>query len=161
MAQVETRVRADAAGAPGARSVPDPWIWAIAGSGVVPFVVLALLVWGGDAAVAERARAMMAGYGAVVLGFLGGARWGAELVRAPAAPSKARLVAAAVPTVVAWGALLLEARASLLVLVAGGIVQLAWDLLAARSGLLPAWTGRVRALLSGVGVAAMLLAALA
>jgi len=134
---------------------PDRRIWWIAGSGVVPFVILAALVGFAEGRVVDQARFAMAAYGAVVLGFLGGARWGAELVRAPGGPSLLRLVAAAVPTVVAWGAMLLEPRVALGVLILAGAVQLAWDLVAAGSGLLPRWTRPVRTVLTGVGVAAM------
>jgi hypothetical protein len=89
-------------------------------------------------------------YAALTLSFLGGARWGAELVRAPSAPSPMRLAAAAMPSVVGLAALLpyLTQRQSIILLMLCGFAQLGWDIAASRERLLPAWNATVRTVLT-------------
>ena len=132
-------------------------IGALVMSGVAPIVALtvAVLVDGGGAG-SSAARALIA-YGAVVVGFLGGMRWGAELIRAPGAPHPGRLACAAAATMLGWAALLLEPAAALVLLIASAGAQLAWDLRAAQTGHLPAWTARLRIATSGLAAACLAL----
>lgn len=97
-------------------------------------------------------------YSALTLSSLGGARWGAELVRAPHAPRIGRLVAAAIPSVIGLAALLpqLDVRAGYLLLLGCSAGQLAWDVSAARGGLLPSWNGRLRIVMTLLGTACTL-----
>lgn len=132
--------------------MPTRAFWLISGSGLVPFLVCLALAYGvpdlRDAAV----RTFLV-YSALTLTFLGGARWGAELVRAPQAPDLVRLVAAAGPSVLGLLALLPQTpprvAIGLLLLCSGA--QLAWDVAGARRGLLPAWNGRVRTVMTALG----------
>lgn len=130
-----------------------------AASGALPFALAA--AW---ALTAEpMLRVMLAeaalAYGAILIGFLGGVRWGAEVARAPHHPSLPRLAAAAAPTLVAFGVLYL-ARADLmsgaLAVIVAGLAQLAWDVRSARAGLLPAWTAPVRIALTALASLALL-----
>jgi hypothetical protein len=129
-------------------------LWVIAGSGLLPFLTcLALVVFVPE--LAARAVQAFVVYAALTLSFLGGARWGAELVRVPRAPSLPRLVAAAIPSVVGLAALLpyLSTTQALLVLMLCGLWQLWWDVAASRSRLLPSWNARVRTVMTLGGTA--------
>ncbi len=129
-------------------------IWIISGSGLLPFVTCLWLV-ATDPVLADRAVHAFIVYAALTLSFLGGARWGAELVRVPRAPSLPRLVAAAIPSVVGLGALLpsVTSTQAIMLLVACGLWQLLWDIAASRSRLLPPWNARVRTVMTLGGTA--------
>jgi hypothetical protein len=80
-------------------------------------------------------------------------------VRAPDRPDAIRLAAAGLMTIPAWGALLLRGQPALAIglLALAGLVQLVWDVSAARSGLLPAWTLRLRVGLTLIGLVCLAL----
>ncbi|MCC6245888.1 MAG: DUF3429 domain-containing protein [Gemmatimonadaceae bacterium] len=124
-------------------------LWVVAGSGLLPFLTCLALLRADDALAARAVQAFIV-YAALTLSFLGGARWGAELVRQPDAPVVTRLAASAVPSVVGLAALLpsVSATAALLLLMACGVGQLVWDVGASRAGLLPAWNARVRTVMT-------------
>ena len=103
--------------------------------------------------IAARAVQAFIAYAALMLSFLGGARWGAELVRVPRAPSIPRLLAAMIPPVIGLAALVtwLTSTQAIGLLMACGLWQLLWDVAASRSRLLPAWNARVRTVVTVVG----------
>lgn len=134
-------------------------IGALVLSGVAPILALtAMAVFEGEPRSGRAVHALIA-YSAVVVGFLGGLRWGVELRRAPASPNPVRLTCAAAATVVGWVALLLAPLPALLLLLAAAGAQLTWDVYAARTGHMPAWTAPLRVATSGL--AALCLAAVA
>lgn len=136
---------------------PSRALWLISGSGLVPFLVCLVLVYG----VPERREAAIQAflvYSALTLTFLGGARWGAELVRSPDGPDLSRLIAAAIPSVVGLLALLPQTppRLAIGLLLASSAGQLVWDVRGAREGLLPFWNGRLRTVMTLMGTACTL-----
>lgn len=78
-------------------------IWFIALAAAAPFPTAALLYCYGEVGVADRAFTLLLSWSAVVLGFLGGIRWGMEVVRR--SPRPLRLAASIVTPVVGWGLL--------------------------------------------------------
>ena len=83
-------------------------------AGLIPFVAGALATWAlGDEPRAAAAFAL-AGYGAVIVSFLGGIHWGLGFLRGDAV----RFVWGVVPSLVAWPALLLPPAAGLALLAA-------------------------------------------
>lgn len=135
----------------------------IALSGLLPYLIIAAwLPFASDALAAKLVEAMIA-YAGVVLGFLGGVRWGAELVRAPESPHLGRLAMAGLQTVPGWIAVLMMTERplwALALLALAGFAHLNWDLAAARSGLVPAWTYRLRIALTLIATACLAIAAL-
>jgi len=130
-------------------------------SGATPIVACALVAVLGPPEFAAAAASACLQYAAIVLGFVGGIRWGAELMRDPSAPNPGRLIAAASTTILAWGGLLLERQIDLAfaLLLAGTAAMLIWDLRAAATGLLPAWTARLRVIATvaaATGIAAVI-----
>ena len=136
--------------------MPTRALWLISGSGLIPFLVCLTLAY----YVPDRRDAAISAfltYAALTLTFLGGARWGAELVRAPDRPILARLVASALPSIVALLALLPQTtpRVALALLVSSSVGQLWWDVRDAQRGLLPAWNARLRTVMTGLGTLCM------
>jgi hypothetical protein len=93
-----------------------PAATALGYAGLVPFAAGALgIVLLGDELRVFAARALVA-YGAVILSFVGAVHWGLLLAR-PGARGPARLLAAVLPSVAGWAALLLVPRHGLALLV--------------------------------------------
>lgn len=120
--------------------------------GVIPFVapVLAGLVW---PVLKPALLTILTLYAALILSFLGGARWG--LAVGTATPSPLTVSLAMLPTLAGLGILLLANDwLTCLGLAAALLVQWLWDVTA--SGL-PGWYGRLRTILT-IGAVAGLLA---
>jgi hypothetical protein len=98
-------------------------------------------------------------YGAVIVSFLGGIRWGLATA-APRQDDVARDYAiAVVPSLLAWGALAFPLPAALAIL---GVVALGLGPVDRTLALAPAWFGRLRMILSlGAGIALILAAVVA
>ena len=135
--------------------MPTRTFWLISTSGLTPFLVCLALAYRTppDSALHDAAVRTFLVYAALTLSFLGGARWGAELTRAPEAPKLWRMVAAALPSIVGLAALLPQTpyKAALGLLMLSSGIQLGWDLAASRLGLLPAWNARVRTVMTVAG----------
>ncbi len=134
-------------------SIPIAARW-LGFAGLLPFLgaaVAALVTEGGPNAFAVRA---LLAYGAVILSFLGGVRWGFAITTGEPERLPARLAFSVVPSLAGWVALLLPAVFGLLLLALCFALMLLADL---RPGLAPAWYIRLRLPLSVGAVACLLL----
>jgi hypothetical protein len=135
-------------------------------SGLAPYLALAPAIAFSSDDLAPTLITALIAYAGIVQGFTGGVRWGAELARAPAHPDLARLAIAGLITIPAWTAILLALAPvslpllAMALLAATGVGQLFWDLAAARAGLLPGWTYRLRTTLTAMALACLIFAAL-
>lgn len=77
--------------------------WGLALAGLIPFTGCATMVAAGGPNTDAWLTALIA-YGAVILSFLGGTRWGAAL--ASGAPDPTTLILSNLPALAAWAALL-------------------------------------------------------
>ncbi|HEY9234307.1 MULTISPECIES: DUF3429 domain-containing protein [Phenylobacterium] len=93
---------------PGGGPAPKP-LWAIALAGVAPFPAAALAYVYGPPGISPDALTVLLSWSAVMLGFLGGVRWGLESGRAQ--PRWPRLALSAVSPIGGWA--LLFARGSI------------------------------------------------
>lgn len=100
-------------------------------------------------------------YGAVILSFLGGVRWGNLLTNKTRLRQWGPLSLSVVPSLIAWPALLLPATWMLSLLAAGLVLQYALDVEALRRKELPAWFGRLRLILTTGAVVSLLVGLLA
>lgn len=121
-------------------------IWAYGLAGLIPFVAGALGVLIADGVVRTLAVWVLTAYGALILSFLGGARWGLEIGRtlvlprvisAAMAPTLAGFFLLAVPHLPAW--------VRLAGLACAFVAQWVWDV---RSPAAPEWYPRLRTMLS-------------
>jgi hypothetical protein len=94
-------------------------------------------------------------YGAVILSFLGGIRWGQAL---NARDGKARAFTLSVlASLAGWVALLVPTLPAISLLIAGLMLQALWDVVSVQNGRLPEWFGRLRMILTILAVLALLL----
>lgn len=119
--------------------------------GLLPFWGGAVTAWAaGSGPVADGAVWLVTAYGAVILSFIGGVRWGRLLRQGERADAAAMggFAWSIVPAVVGWTALLLPVLAGLPLMLAG--FALAWwvDRRAVDAGRLPRWYGALRDRLS-------------
>ncbi|QPC43534.1 DUF3429 domain-containing protein [Kaustia mangrovi] len=127
-------------------------------AGTVPFILAAAMVWV-EKDVAEIGRWIVVAltYGAVVLSFAGGVRWGAALDTRFGRRRQARqFTLAALPAAAGWASLLLPPLPGVGLLIAGLLLAGLWDALDTQSGRLPRWYGALRGLLTGLSLAALL-----
>ncbi len=96
-------------------------------------------------------------YGAVILSFLGGVRWGVAMARRHR--DRREFALSVLPSLAGWGAVFLAPPLALSVLAAGFMLQGGGDQSAAARGLLPSWYGTLRGRLSAVVVTSLLVAA--
>lgn len=148
--------------APGAfmsRQIPPSAAW-LGGAGLIPFAAAALLAMiAEDGELRSLALRAFVAYSAVILAFLGGVRWGAALGDANWRP----LALSVLPSLVAFGCLLIEAQDAIKVLGLVYAVVGLFDVLRRPAPEWPAWFMKLRARLSGavVVVHVVLLSALA
>ena len=141
------------------RRIPTPAL-VLGLGGLVPFAAAGIAAWLPHAGLAAIGLAALGAYGAVILSFLGGVRWGVELFDEAALTRWTPLALSVLPSLVAWAALLAPPVPGLALLAAGLIGQYALDRAAVGDGTLPPWYGRLRTILTA-GAAAATLAGLA
>ncbi len=131
-------------------------------AGLIPFWGLALGVGIAPAAGLPAPGVLafaLAAYGAVIVSFLGGIRWGLATTRPNQEAMAVQYGVAIVPSLLAWAALALPMPAALGALGLVGLLLGLVDQGLVRNGLAPAWFGRLRLILSGGAGAALLVAA--
>ena len=94
-------------------------------------------------------------YGAVILSFLGGIRWGAALPAGRGNQTR-DFSASVVPSLAGVAALLLPDGLATSLLIAGFLMQALWDVLTVESGRLPPWFGKLRMILTAGAVASLM-----
>lgn len=126
--------------------------YALGIAGLVPFVGLAILTQMTIHQTGAAMNVFLLVYGAAILSFLGGTRWGAEIHKNPKKPDSLVLAFAMLPPLAGWAAIIIEVLASTGVayglLIGGLILQFFWDLAAIRNGTFPQWYLLLRALLT-------------
>ncbi|NJM28977.1 MAG: DUF3429 domain-containing protein [Rhizobiales bacterium] len=126
-------------------------------AGLVPFVAIALSQWPGGPELLPFAT-LTSGivYGAVILSFLGGIRWGTAIGPYGAWTQARDMAMSVLPSLAAWIAVLLPPSAGLCLLLIGFLLQALWDVIDVEDGRLPSWFGRLRMMLTAVVVISLL-----
>lgn len=132
---------------------------ALALAGFLPFLALTLWLAGIDDGHPWREATilLLKGYGAVILSFLGGIRWGLATARDDGRTVR-DLVLSTLPSLAGWAALALPDAHAFALLAVAFAAQGAWDQFAVHAGQAPAWFGRLRMRLSLLVVVAMVAA---
>lgn len=130
--------------------------WGLSLAGLIPFagLTLFLYIWP-DIIQRGFAALALATYGAVILSFLGGVRWGAALDRSEPASIFALSM---VPPLLGWFALALPLPLPFAVQAIGFALHGVWDWQAGRAGALPDWFVNLRVILSAFVTACLILA---
>ncbi len=139
-----------------------PGAMALGLAGVIPFAACAGALWLlDDRALQIDAARALAAYGAVILSFIGGVRWGAAL-GLPPAEATAELVLAVIPSLLGWCALLLPGPTQpLLALWLGIAVFGIMDVREGARGTWPRWYSRQRLILTVLVLLCLMAAVLA
>lgn len=133
------------------RTVPRVPLW-LGLSGVLPFAlgVVAYAAGGVWLVGADLALRSTLAYGAVILSFLGGVRWGLGLLLGAPERRDARLALSVLPSLLGWVALLLPAFPGLVLLAMAFAAQGAWDAGDVMEDGAPDWYGHLRTLLTAL-----------
>ena len=124
-------------------------------AGYVPFGVLTLgTLFGGVHA--PIAQALLIGYAAVILSFLGGIRWGIGLVAQDGERQALILALSIVPSLWAWVAAFIGGSIAFLMFAIGFVAMGWWDNKLVAEGGAPGWFGSLRLILTGVVTLTML-----
>lgn len=137
--------------------------------GLIPFVGGAIGLAIGGQAELQAANALPV-YAAVILSFLAGGRWTAELVIRGDTPRSGVLLLAILLSLAGWFAVIMQVwsrpglpldleLAGWLVLIAGFVIQYLWDRAAVRGATLPDWYLPLRLLLTSGAVLSLSAAA--
>ena len=84
----------------------------LAYAGLIPFILLAALMWLVDAELLPFVAIALSGYAASIVSFLGGVHWGIGFMKGEATP-QFHFVWGVVPSLIAWLALMMPAYAAL------------------------------------------------
>jgi len=124
--------------------------------GLLPFAFGAVMVWCPVEGMRALGIDLLGAYGAVILSFLGGVRWGRLLGDEARLDRWLPLGMSVLPSLVAWIALPLPPEGMFAVLATGLVLQYLVDRDAAESGELPPWYGALRLTLTAGAVLAVL-----
>ena len=123
---------------------------ALMASGALPFIAAAALALSNAGDVRGfQADQIAIAYGAVILSFLGGIRWGDAVLKGPAAT----LFISVLPSLAGFAALLINNFNGAMILIAGFALQAVWDFFA--PGTLPKWFIHLRMLVSAIVIACL------
>ena len=81
-------------------------------AGLIPFALLAALMWLVDAKLLPFVAIALSGYAATIVSFLGGVHWGIGFMKGEASP-RFHFIWGVVPSLIAWLALMMPAYAAL------------------------------------------------
>jgi hypothetical protein len=113
-------------------------------AGLIPFAFFALAALFAPPAWSEPARATLTAYGAVILSFMGGCRWGFAAAGLGEGPAMRPLILSVAPSLWAWVALSAAAPFDLLMLAAGFAALLGSDIALTKIGGAPKWWPSLR-----------------
>jgi len=122
-------------------------------AGLLPFILSALVCWVSPTVFsfpfANSGAFVLCAYGAVILSFLGGIRWGVAMQHASMIQDWRVVGWAMVPSLLGWAALLVPPAIGLVLLVIGFVIQFIIDYRSTEAGITPPWFLSLRALLTG------------
>ena len=116
--------------------------------GLLPFIILAAATMMGLQMPFAPAHALLIGYGAVILSFVGALHWGVQLSAQNAKP--AAFIWSVVPALIGWVALMLPAKAAALCLIAGLVMCWGYDMRLIRKKEWPSFMGALRTILTAI-----------
>lgn len=126
-------------------------------AGLIPFVAGAIALWVPLPLLGpEDGLRLLVVYGAIILSFLGGIRWGTAIGPYDGARQTREFGLSVLGSLAGLAAVFLPPTAGVTLLIAGFLVQALWDVTSAEAGRLPMWFGRLRMLLTAGAVIALI-----
>lgn len=131
-------------------------------AGLIPFFAAAGAQWASLPLLPPETGLKLAiVYGAIILSFLGGIRWGTAIGPYDSARQGMEFSASVLGSLAGLAAAFLPAIPALALLIAGFLMQGLWDVMSVDAGRLPAWFGRLRMILTAGAVVSLVAALLA
>ena len=141
--------------------IPGPALW-LGLAGLIPFVAGAVSLWASMPLLPPETGLKLAIiYGAIILSFLGGIRWGTAIGPYDSGRQTLEFSASVLGSLAGLAAAFLPAIPALALLIAGFLMQGLWDAVSVDSGRLPGWFGRLRMLLTAGAVISLVATLLA
>jgi len=132
----------------GALSSIPPAALGLGLAGALPFWAAAAAFLFGGPISPMQALSVAVAYGAVILSFLGGIRWGAALGPIDEGRRMRAFTLSVIPSLAGFAAFFTPPHLGLSILVSGFLLQALWDVTSTDQGLLPRWFGRLRIILT-------------
>lgn len=131
-------------------------------AGLIPFFAGAAALWSAIPLLPpETGLKLVIVYGAIILSFLGGIRWGTAIGPYDTGRQTTEFSASVLGSLAGLAAVFLPAIPALALLIAGFLMQGLWDVMSVDSGRLPSWFGRLRMILTAGAVVSLVAALLA
>jgi len=123
-------------------------------AGLVPFIIGGLLAitLGAGVVLPEKADMFLVGYGAIILSFMAGVRWGLAFAEHNESEQALQFGMSVIPPLVAWIAFFLPFAFGLPLLALSHAALAVWDIRGMYSGRGPMWYGKLRMILSSIAV---------
>lgn len=132
-------------------------------AGVLPFIVFGLLAitLGGGIVTPKLADTLLIGYGAIILSFMAGVRWGLALTAHREDDQALQLTVSVVPSLIAWAACFMPFAYGLPLLTFTHAALAVWDIRGMHNGRGPVWYAKLRMILASLAVGILVLVGLA
>lgn len=131
-------------------------------AGLIPFAAGAALSWGLLPVLTPGAGLrLIIAYGAIILSFLGGVRWGTAIGPYDTRRQALEFSTSVLGSLAGLAAVFLPPVPALTLLIAGFLMQGLWDVTTVESGRLPGWFGKLRMFLTAGAVVALIVALVA
>lgn len=131
-------------------------------AGLLPFIAGAAAQWARlPMLTADTGLKLAIIYGALILSFLGGIRWGTAIGPYDSGRQTTEFSASVLGSLAGLAAAFLPAIPALALLIAGFLMQGLWDVMSVDAGRLPNWFGRLRMILTAGAVVSLVVTLLA
>ena len=132
-------------------------------AGVLPFVIFGLLsiTFGGGLTTPKQADMWLIGYGAVILSFMAGIRWGLALTAHNESDQAVQMAVSVVPSLIAWAACFMPFAYGLPLLAFTHAALAVWDIRAMHNGRGSVWYAKLRMILASLVFGILVLVGLA
>ena len=138
--------------------VPPPAA-ALGVAGLVPFAALSLAATVGPGELVSWSERLLVAYGAIILSFMGGCRWGFAAAGLGDGPTPRQFAVSVIPALYAWVVSLLDFGIAALALAVGFLALYLADSALTRSRGAPAWWPALRLPLTAGAVASLMVPA--
>ena len=131
-------------------------------AGVLPFIVFGLLAMplGAEIVTPTQADALLIGYGAIILSFVAGIRWGLALTAHNESDQAVQMTVSVVPSLIAWTACFMPFAYGLPLLALTHAAVAVWDIRAMHNGRGPVWYAKLRMILASLAVGILVIVGL-
>ena len=131
-------------------------------AGLIPFGLAAVSLWVAVPGLSpDHGFRLLTAYGAIILSFLGGIRWGTAIGPYGSRRQATEFTLSVLGSIAGLAAVFLTSIPSLTLLIGGFLMQALWDVTSVETGRLPLWFGKLRMILTAFVVTCLIAALVA